>query len=185
VPYVIRRPQPGEGQRLRTVRLHALAEAPWAFGSRYEDTAKLSDSEWEQRIADALGPDQIVLIAETPAGDWVGMMRAVRDSSDSEVAGIYSVWVHPDYRGRDIGVPDALLDGLVRWSAAQPGVETLELCVVENNERAIKFYRRHGFEPTGHSEPFEGDESLREIHLSTKIARRASPDAERDRAVSG
>lgn len=59
--------------------------------------------------------------------------------------GVLGIEVHPDRRGQGIG------DALLRHALSKcPGLfEIVELKVVAVNERAIRLYRRHGFEVYG------------------------------------
>ncbi len=47
VDYVVRRIRPGEGGRLKEVRLRALADAPRAFASTFEAESNRPDGYWD------------------------------------------------------------------------------------------------------------------------------------------
>jgi ribosomal protein S18 acetylase RimI-like enzyme len=59
---------------------------------------------------------------------------------------LISMWVAPFARGR--GVSDALAKAVIEWAREQQA-STVTLGVLEGNERAVAFYRRHGFIPVG------------------------------------
>ena len=47
----VRRVRPDEGLRLRALRLRALADAPWAFGSTFAREQAFAESVWHERTA--------------------------------------------------------------------------------------------------------------------------------------
>ncbi len=65
--------------------------------------------------------------------------------TSTEVVGtieLISMWVAPFARGRGVGA--ALIDAVIGWSREQQA-RKLVLSVVDENEHAIKLYRRHRF----------------------------------------
>jgi ribosomal protein S18 acetylase RimI-like enzyme len=65
-----------------------------------------------------------------------------------DAAVLNEVYVRPDHRG--IGVADDLLSAATDLAADQSlPLDRLVLDVDPDNERAVDFYRRHGFEPWG------------------------------------
>ena len=58
--------------------------------------------------------------------------------------------VHPDWRGRGVGMQFC---DHIQTSARDAGAERLELLVLEENERARRFWARLGFVVTGRREP--------------------------------
>ena len=93
-------------------------------------------------------PGAFALIAErdgTPVG--YAMVEPSRPSQSWQVdraATLETLVVVPAERGAGVG--SALIDA-VRERVGAAGVTHLSLGVVATNERAIRFYRRHGFEP--------------------------------------
>ncbi|WP_345627685.1 GNAT family N-acetyltransferase [Rugosimonospora acidiphila] len=61
-----------------------------------------------------------------------------------KVAELENVFVEPD--ARDKGVGTGLVLTFARWAASQ-GARRMSVTAYAANERAIAFYRRHGFEP--------------------------------------
>jgi len=68
------------------------------------------------------------------------------------------MWVEADQRGT--GIADDLLAGVISWARAE-GAHALRLGVAEDNPSARKFYERHGFAPTGESEPLRSRPTAR------------------------
>ena len=128
----------------RELRLRALEEAPYAFGSTLADWQGASDTEarWRGRLSDV----PFNLVAEwrkTP----VGMASGTASGPDGSVE-LISMWVAPVARGRGVG--DSLVDAIVEWAREQCAARVV-LAVFQGNEHALALYRRHGFIE------FEGD----------------------------
>lgn len=127
----------------RQVRLAALAEAPYAFGSRLEDWQGDGDREvrWRARLSFP-GSYHVAAVIDN---DVVGVAGGVPTPADGVVE-LISMWVRPDARGRGVG--DALIEAVEAW-ARRTGAATVRLAVAEGNDRAEALYRRHGYRRTG------------------------------------
>ncbi len=151
---------------LKDVRLRALADAPYAFGTTLAEAQAYSDAEWQARARrfSELPPAAgcITYWDNTPCG----MASAYLPAERPDAAELTAFWVAPEHRGR--GVADALITFIVNWASAQ-SLAVLEATVVEDNHRAIAFYKRMGFQATGHSEPFRGDPSKRILLLAKRL----------------
>ena len=150
---------------LKDVRLRALADAPEAFGTTLAEAQAYSDAEWQARarrfseLPPAVGC--LAYLDNIPCG----MACAYPSGENPQAAGMTSFWAAPKARGQ--GVADALVSFIAEWTKAQ-GLSVLEADVVEDNHRAIAFYKRIEFQATDHSEPFRGDMS-RQILLLAKM----------------
>ena len=152
---------------LRDVRLRALADAPGAFGTTWAEASAYSEEEWQARARRfSEGPPATGCIAYWE-GAPCGMACAYPSAEQRQAAGLASFWVAPEARGQ--GVADALVGFVAEW-AASTGFAVLEADVVEDNHRAVGFYKRIGFAETGQSEPFRGDPSKRIIRLGMKVS---------------
>jgi ribosomal protein S18 acetylase RimI-like enzyme len=127
----------------RALRLAALAEAPYAFGSRLADWQGEGDREerWRQRLG-VPGSYHVVALLD---GRPVGMAGGI-PTADGDVAELISMWVAPDARGRGVG--DRLVAAVERW-ACRDGATRLRLSVAEGNDAAWALYERCGFQPAG------------------------------------
>jgi RimJ/RimL family protein N-acetyltransferase len=130
---------------LREVRLAALADAPYAYGSSLAAERDLDESRWRQRLGSGLWA---VALAEEPAG----LVGACLPDDDTPM--LIAMWVNPDHRGRGVG--DALVAEVVRW-AGENRWSRVVLRVAEGNDAARELFRRHGFTPTGRRQPLESD----------------------------
>lgn len=123
----------------RELRLTALEEAPYAFGSRLADWQGEHDREqrWRNRLSTP-GARSVVAVLD---GRPVGMAAGVPGDEDGVVE-LVSMWVSPDARGRGVG--DVLIHAIESW-ARSVSARTLRLAVADGNERASALYERHGF----------------------------------------
>ena len=145
-------------QTLRDVRLAALADAPYAYGSTLAREQDLDEVEWRRRIDTAL---------------WV---VAVRNARNAGLVGVYcpeedspmliSMWVGPGHRGHGLG--DLLITEILRW-VAEKRWSRVVLRVAEGNDAARKLFLRHGFTPTGVRVPLESDPGVRTEILSRAL----------------
>ena len=140
----LRRLTPDDWATWRQVRLAALAEAPYAFGSSLAEWQGVNDSEdrWRDRLSLA-GSHNVVAMIDNSA---VGMVSGVPATRFEGVVELISMWVAPAARGRGVG--DALVSDVERW-ARSIGGRTLRLNVSEGNAFAFELYERHGFACTG------------------------------------
>ncbi len=137
---VVTRVDPEDWQRLRVVRLAALAESPDMFGSTLAKEQSFDEAEWRRRAA-------------RPA-----TFLASRDDADVGMAGVYEfddgwsvmgMWLAPAARGT--GVLEALVDAC-ESVAQDAGATTVALGVMEDNPRGRRAYLRLGYEFTGSRE---------------------------------
>jgi GNAT superfamily N-acetyltransferase len=128
-------------RRARDVRLRALADTPDAFGSTLDGELQFDDARWIERVSRG---DAATFLARADDGADVGI--AVGAANAENEAGLYSMWVAPEARGKGAG--DALIEAVVAWARAR-GFARVVLDVSDFNEPAIAFYARHGFAPTG------------------------------------
>jgi GNAT superfamily N-acetyltransferase len=129
-----------EWQRLKAVRLAALADVPDAFGSTLADAQRYEESDWRQQLATLA-----TFVAMVEAVD-VGMARGIADEGSADDALLASMWVAPEARGHGVG--EQLILAVMGWARAA-GHSRLLLDVADQNLPAVALYERMGFEPTG------------------------------------
>lgn len=126
--------------------MHALRDAPDAFGSTLAREEAFPDAEWQKRLEDgAESPTELPLIAEDDSRP-IGLAWARIDPDDPEVAALYQVWVDPAYRHRGIG--RLVVDAALGWAHAA-GVRQMLLSVALGPTSALEFYRQLGFVEIG------------------------------------
>lgn len=136
----IERLHDGEADRLKSIRLAALRDAPDAFGTTWEESVARTAEHWSEQLA------ELPTFVATVGGADVGMVRGARDDEQKDAAWLISLWVAPAARGARVG--EALVDAVVGWARAE-GFARLLLDVGDHNAPAIALYARKGFEPTG------------------------------------
>ncbi|GDY69378.1 N-acetyltransferase [Streptomyces avermitilis] len=129
----------------RELRLAALTDAPYAFGSTLAEWQGSGDREerWRTRLSIPGARDLVALLDGLP----VGMVSGV-PGGEAENVELISLWVNPTARGQGVG--DYLIQAVERWGAER-GARTLRLSVMPDNRKAVALYERHGFTDTGES----------------------------------
>ena len=142
----VRQIRGGEWERLREIRLEALADTPSAFATTLAEAEAFPDSLWQERaIAGAADVDQITVLAVS-GERTIGMTVALgRPNSDHLVVPIVSVYVTPSERRK--GVAERLLSVAEEWVRDQGGSHT-SLWVEEENLPARRFYESIGYVAT-------------------------------------
>lgn len=104
----------------------------------------LSVQEWAQvrrERFDNDGPRRTV-VAELD-GVVVGFARFGPDRHEEEFGEIQAIYVHPDFWGTGAG------DALIQEALENLPQQEIRLWMLEGNERAQRFYARHGLHPNG------------------------------------
>src|SRR5450755_558170 len=101
-------------QVMRDVRLAALRDAPYAFGSTYAREEAFEEADWRSRIAS--GGNFLAYIPEVSASEPAGLIGGYEpESGPVELVAMY---VRPQARGRGVG--EALIAAVAGW-ARRPG----------------------------------------------------------------
>jgi GNAT superfamily N-acetyltransferase len=150
----------------RDLRLEMLADTPIAFTETVDHARLHPDEHWRNRAANR-SPTSRLFAAVAGDGSWLGTMGGFHPpgTRDPLLVGVY---VTPEFRGAREGVADALLDAVIEWSRGRG--ERLLLEVHENNETAIRFYRRRGFVPTGVTAPYVLDRTAVDLEMALRLA---------------
>lgn len=111
---------PAAWREYRALRLAALAEASFAFGSTLAQERRLRAPDWRARLACRA---QFVVRSR---GGAVGTAGGVVEDG----AELVSLWVHPNWRGRGIG--DLLVQAVLDWAREQ-GYAEIRLWVAADN----------------------------------------------------
>ena len=138
----IERMGPDGWERVRSIRLRALADAPDAFGTTLAEDQARPLAEWRARIEDPLAASFLA----TCDGRDVGLVTGRRWDGIEGAAGLFGMWVAPEFRRRGIG--QGLVDAVVAW-ARTAGFARVLLDVADTNLPAIRLYASRGFEPDG------------------------------------
>ena len=155
----VRRLGPDDWRAFRDVRLAALKEAPYAFGSTYESEVGYAEASWRQRLA-----GWARFVAEVD-GHVVGVVGAGSGEFSGTVA-LTSLWVDPRFRGRGVGT--ALIGAVEDWAKSQDLTQVV-LWVTEANRSAERLYERLGFKRTGRVSEVRPGEPAVEHEMSRRI----------------
>jgi ribosomal protein S18 acetylase RimI-like enzyme len=149
---------PDDWKDWRELRLAALADAPFAFGSRYEDWVDAEEERWRARLSVPGSYNLIAFLDGTPAG----LASGLPSHDEPDVRELVSMWISPAARGRGLG--DHLMAAIETW-ARSDGAVAVELSVVQGNDNAQALYARHGYELTDKSGDLMPDGIHRELVL--------------------
>ena len=153
----------------RDVRLAMLADSPRSFGSTLAETSRRSDEDWRAFATTAwlwlayAGPSASARPSIDGAVGSIGMYPDPELPSGTTY--LVGMWVHPEHRGT--GVADALVREVVDTAYAE-GFDRVLLDVADENGRAVRFYLRLGFTPTGVTGRIPWDESITETQLELR-----------------
>jgi GNAT superfamily N-acetyltransferase len=145
-----------EWERVRELRLRALADAPDAFGSTLDEERALGEAEWVGWIEGWEGSTNALFIAED-GERWVGMAVGSRASEEPD-AHLYGMWVEPSRRSSGIGA--SLVEEVLGWARSWDARSVI-LGVTETNAGAAAFYEHLGFVDTGELDPLRDGSELR------------------------
>lgn len=140
-----------EHERLKALRLRALADAPTAFGTKLADAVTWSAERWCQSLEGMVTFVAVSSAAATLEATVlgtsmdVGMVRCVLHP-EANTASLVSLWVAPE--ARRAGVAGRLIEAVTAF-ARRNKMGRVVLDVVETNSAAVALYRKHGFVPNG------------------------------------
>lgn len=106
-----------------------------------DTTARLSDEKHapEKLAAELADDDKMSFVAERTDGSIAGYAMAAMDENGDVM--LDRLHIEPQEFGRGLAV-----DLLHAVLAAHAGIPSIALEVIEGNDRAVAFYRKHGFE---------------------------------------
>ncbi len=160
-PTKIERLKAGDGERLRSIRLRALADAPEAFETTFEEAAAKTLESWEGQL------QELATFVATADGCDVGMARGAHHDQRRDTGYLISMWVAPEARRRRIAAD--LIDAVVGWARSE-GFSRLILDVAEGNAPAVALYIHKGFVPNGTFSTMPPPrEHIREIQLEMRL----------------
>jgi ribosomal protein S18 acetylase RimI-like enzyme len=161
----VRRITTGEWREYRRLRLEALKDSPLAFIEQYDESLAQPDEFWQHRVRRSATDPASAMFVAVDDGRLVGKVGCFIEPEVSThvSAHIVGVYVSPAYRGREVA--EALMTAAVDWAGREHRSERVRLFVMDTNDRAIAFYRRLGFAPTGQTVPYPPDPSLTEQEM--------------------
>ncbi|AZP11302.1 GNAT family N-acetyltransferase [Undibacterium parvum] len=170
LPTTIRAFKAEEWRIHKQLRLAALVEAPYAYGSTLEAEQLRSDALWQERLQLACATDrEHVFLAEVGA-EPAGLLWAKFASDAPQVVELFQMWVRPVARGHGVGA--ALLQSAIEW-ASQAGARCVNLGVAVGDTPAVKLYQRAGFSFVGDAHAMRPGSSIMaknmQLHLPAQL----------------
>jgi GNAT superfamily N-acetyltransferase len=155
----VRQATSDDWQTVRDIRLAALQEAPYAFGSTYARERDFNEETWRGRLSNPDGPTFLAFDGD----DAVGIDGVYTEGGDRILV---AMWVAPS--ARRAGVGEALTNAVCEWVRAQ-GDRRVYLGVAEDNEPARRLYERLGFRMTGKSAPLHSDPTRLSLEMALDL----------------
>lgn len=134
----------------KELRLNSLTESPFAFSDSYEDQVNKSIADFELEIKKTGNPlESFTLGAFSNQDQLIGFVKFKRDhrSKARHRASLFSLYVHPDYRGK--GIAKKLITNLLSTIKPIKDLEQLQLSTIISKDSLIDFYKSFGFEILG------------------------------------
>ena len=144
----LRRLRSDEGLAYRAVRLRALELDPDAYGQTLDEALADPEQTWHDlatSVSDEWGP-RAMFVVDRGDGDLAGTLYAAISRGEPYACQLGAMWVDPDLRAT--GWADALMETALAWAAGN-GAPYATLWHRLGNERAGRFYERHGFQQSG------------------------------------
>lgn len=160
--FSLRRTVAADWSEIRDLRLEMIRDTPTAFAESLAEALSQDEAEWRMRGERGTAEHGIALAAISSDGRWMGTMGAfVPDAVTGPL--LVGVYVAPEFRGREVGLTDALLTEIEGWARTESSKLTLH--VHEENARARAYYEGRGFIATGQTFPYNLDPSKNELEM--------------------
>src|SRR5215208_1943363 len=144
---MIRQVQTDDWERLRDVRMRALAHDPDAFLETHAKASGFPDELWKER---ATPDDEGASFVVERDGRFDGLVSCFV-ANDPETVFLVAMWVAPDLRGT--GAARDLVRHVVEWAREHRAARVC-LSVEPGNDRAARLYEKCGFVETSDPPPF-------------------------------
>ncbi len=128
------------------LRRRVVAEGRWFISEGAEGDVDLETM--SHRVALCQGSEQQAVFVARGGRALVGYVL-LRPPGWRRTRHVVKLEIMVDRVHRGQGVGSALLEAAIAWAERSPVVEKIGLAVFADNERAIRLYRRFGFEEEG------------------------------------
>lgn len=132
---------PDDWKIYRDLRLEAIKEEPYAFGTSFGEEKDHPEKIWRERVENTL----FAFYGGQPVG-LIGHIRQAR-IKQRHIVHIVGFFVKDEFKG--LGIGEMLLRDLIEKISTYPDVTKISLGVVSTQKRAMKLYRKYGFEVVG------------------------------------
>ena len=164
----IRRLGKDDGALLRDVRLRALRDAPYAYGSWFAREAEFADEVWDDRVAESDAGHAAAVFVAVEDGRLVGMAGGDVHQDEPATVTLWGTWVDPAVRRGGIG--RGLVEAVAAW-ARERGADQMTVRVTDTKATlpAVTLYRKLGFVETGEQERLGSHPSLVTVVMSRSL----------------
>jgi GNAT superfamily N-acetyltransferase len=145
-------------ERVRDIRVRALADAPFAFGSRLEEEQDQPEFFWRANLERQAAATFLAIRGR----ETVGLVRTFVEPEDVASARLVSMWVAPHARGQGVG--RQLVAVVVQW-ARDHDATSVQLWVTETNTDARRLYEFCGFVLSGGRQTLPSNPLLSEVAM--------------------
>jgi len=145
-------------KRVCDVRVRALTDAPFAYGSRLEEEQDRPESLWRA----SLERQATATFLAIDGHETVGLVRTFVAPEDVTTAELVSMWVAPHARGQGVG--RHLVAAVVEWAEDREATG-VQLWVTERNAAARRLYESCGFVLSGGRQTLPSDPLLSEVAM--------------------
>ena len=168
----IRRLGSADAAVFREIRLRALAEAPYAFGSSLADEGANGPDFWQGRVDESAAARKGAIFAAFGERDQTAAMAGgFFPQLGDEEAVLWGMWVAPEVRRGGLG--RELVEAVSDW-ARSSGARRLRLCVseTERSRPAAALYGALGFSEVGEREPLPSDPTITTVTMAKDLGDR-------------
>ena len=126
----------------REIRLTALRDSPENYASTYDDWDRRTDADYRA----ILRTERVFAVFDGPVAVALAGLVNEEKSKMAHRTTLAMVFVDPERRGSTAA--DVLMKGVIDQARAD-GRKQIEAAVNAENARAIRYYKRYGFEKIG------------------------------------
>lgn len=143
---MIRHLSPADASLYRDLRLLALTTDPDAYFSTLDELVGKPLSYFQSEI---FGNEPWGYYGWFDSDQLVGYISIDRSGYEKKkhIANLYNLYVHPSHRRKGIG--KTLVTHVVEQARTLPEIHSVELTVIDGNDRAVALYTSLGFELFG------------------------------------
>lgn len=165
---VLRRVRPEDAPVVKEVRLAALLDSPFAFGSTYAAEAGRTDEEWLSWATRASAGDKRTMYLAWLDRRAAGIVGGYRSAPEPAAVELVSMWTAAEARRTGIG--SRLVRAIVDW-AIESQASSVGLWVTRGNAPAQALYESLGFRATGDHQPLPSDPCKDEVRMALALGR--------------
>jgi GNAT superfamily N-acetyltransferase len=143
VPYTVRKASPKDCKAVLALQRQVMTEADEYFVRTLAELDSEGDSACNSLVGLLERSNCLWIVAEM-GEEIIGSLdfHGGRYERVGHV-GNFGMLVHKDYRNQGVGT--ALLESMLEWAHAAPGVEKVTTTLFTTNARAMTLYSKHGF----------------------------------------